>query len=109
MVLGNPLQKCKGVAFVGVGDTDYGKLRREQDQLTEPRNAYSMGVSVARDAIRDANLTPEEIDGVLLVRDIRTTRSSAVSWGSKRRGWSTSWKAPAGSRAPRCSMRQWPS
>jgi acetyl-CoA acetyltransferase len=83
MVLGNPLQKCKGVAFVGVGDTDYGKLRREQDQLTEPRNAYSMGVSVARDAIRDANLTPEEIDGVLLVRDIPNYEEFCCKLGIK--------------------------
>jgi acetyl-CoA acetyltransferase len=68
-MLGNPKQKSGGVAIVGIADTDYGKLFKEQKSLTEPRNAYSLGVGVAREAIADAGLTVKDIDGVLLVRD----------------------------------------
>ena len=59
-----------GVAVVGVGDMDYGKLYQERD-LPGPRDPYAMAAEAFKNALDDAGLQKDDIDGVLCVRDIK--------------------------------------
>ena len=59
----------RGVAIVGVGDVDYGKLYQQRD-LPGPRDPYAMAAEAFRNALDDSGLKKEDIDGVLCVRDL---------------------------------------
>jgi acetyl-CoA acetyltransferase len=59
-----------GVAVVGVGDTDHGRLYKERN-LPGPRDPYQLGAEAFKSALDDAGLKKEDIDGVLCVRDIK--------------------------------------
>ena len=59
-----------GVAVAGVGDIDYGKLYQVKN-LPEPRDPYELGAEAFKNALDDAGLKKEDIDGVLCVRDIK--------------------------------------
>ena len=58
-----------GIAVVGVGDLDYGKLYQIRD-LPGPRDPYEMAAEAFKNALDDADLRKEDVDGVLCVRDI---------------------------------------
>lgn len=58
-----------GVAVAGVGDVDYGTLYQERD-LPGPRDPYELAAEAFKNALDDAGLKKEDIDGVLCVRDI---------------------------------------
>ena len=60
----------QGVAVAGVGDMDFGKLYQERD-LPGPRDPYEMAAEAFINALDDAGLKKEDIDGVLCVRDIK--------------------------------------
>ena len=59
-----------GVAAVGVGDVDYGKLYKERD-LPGPRDPYEMAAEAFKNALDDSGLKKSDIDGVICVRDIK--------------------------------------
>ena len=59
-----------GVAIVGVGDLDYGELYQVKN-LPEPRDPYELAAEAFKNALDDAGLKKEDIDGVLCVRDIK--------------------------------------
>ena len=59
-----------GVAVVGVGDVNYGKLYQEPD-LPCPRDPYAMAAEAFKNALDDSGLKRDEIDGVICVRDVK--------------------------------------
>lgn len=59
-----------GVAVVGVGDVNFGQLYKERN-LLGPRDPYEMATEAFKNALDDAGLKKEDIDGVLCVRDIK--------------------------------------
>ncbi|MCL2367147.1 MAG: thiolase family protein [Oscillospiraceae bacterium] len=59
-----------GVAVVGVGDVDYGKLYQIRN-LPGPRDPYEMAAEAFKNALEDSGLKKDDIDGVLCVRDIK--------------------------------------
>ncbi|MDR1205767.1 MAG: thiolase family protein [Peptococcaceae bacterium] len=59
-----------GVAAVGVGDMDFGTLYQKRD-LPGPRDPYELAAEAFKNALDDAGLKKEDIDGVLCVRDIK--------------------------------------
>lgn len=59
-----------GVAAVGVGDVDYGTLYQNKN-LPGPRDPYELAAEAFKNALFDAGLKKEDIDGVLCVRDVK--------------------------------------
>ena len=59
----------RGIAIAGVGDLDYSALYRERD-IVGARDPYDLAIQASRNALADAGLPKEAIDGVLCVRDV---------------------------------------
>lgn len=61
----------RSVAVAGVGEVDFRALYKSNKQLTEPRDPYALGAEAFNNALSDAGLKKEDIDGVICVRDIK--------------------------------------
>ncbi|MCP8615249.1 thiolase family protein [Salirhabdus salicampi] len=72
----------QGVAVVGVGDTDYGRLYRERD-LEYPRDPYDLALQAFKSSLDDSGLSKDEIDGVICVRDVSSYETFCTKAGIK--------------------------
>ncbi|GAA1997504.1 thiolase C-terminal domain-containing protein [Microbacterium ulmi] len=66
----------EGIAVVGVGDVDYGRLYREY-KTGAVRDRYDLAIEAVLDALDDAGATRDDIDGVICVRDVGYERLCA--------------------------------
>lgn len=60
----------RGIAIAGVGDVDFGALYQNRN-LAYPRDPYAMAAEAFKNALKDAGLTRDDIDGVICVRDVK--------------------------------------
>lgn len=60
----------RGIAIAGVGDVDYAKLYHSTKQLTSPRDPYALGAEAFKNALKDAGIKKDDLDGVICVRDL---------------------------------------
>ncbi len=60
----------RGVAIAGVGDVDFGKLYATR-YLPHPRDPYAMAAEAFKNALDDAGMKRDDIDGVVCVRDVK--------------------------------------